>query len=288
MHQNGEIIDPPVSTNEISSNDLKYSFSRADAPTFETSSQGSSPSPFCATCLKNQHLFISSLQQFHVELDPFHPEYRRSERNYYKFKKHLEELYPQVCEDCFPNVQRGLEDAHRTSKSDIIRRTLSKSRLRARQTGRGITVAGTRDLVGRSLWFIGLLAEVLWHIITLSAIADRHTKTGVDPSLPIFISDLVSTLSKDSRFLPEGRSLGSWGLFCSSASFWWNPKFDNLSVGFTTHIRGYKNWYKHQLILLVVRGLFYFVMAHDDLTNSSGLAVGAAHLFILVFVTFVS
>ena len=102
------------------------------------------------------------------------------------------------------------------------------------------------------------------------------------------LRNLLSSLLQASFVLPTGSSLGRWGLFCSIASAWWNPKFNNLNVGFTTHITGYKHWYKHQLILLVVRGLFYFVMANEDFAISLDSSIAAAHLFILVFVTFVS
>jgi hypothetical protein len=169
-----------------------------------------------------------------------------------------------------------------------MRRSLAKSKLRVRNAARGVTVAGTRDFVGKSLWHIGLFGQLLWHIVALVAIADHHIKTAPDSSLPTFIPELLSTVSEASCILPRGSSLGRWGLFCSIASVWWNPKFNNLNVGFTTHITGYKYWYKHQLILLVVRSLFYFVMANDDLAISLHSSIGAAHLFILVFVTFVS
>ena len=185
-------------------------------------------------------------------------------------------------------MQRGLENAHKTSKSDIIRRSLSKSKLRVRRASRGITVHGTRDFIGRSLWYLGLLAQLLWHIIVLSAIIDHHMKTTPDSSIPVFISDLISSLCEVSQRLPKGSKLGRWGINCCFASLWWSPRFNNLNVGFTTHITGYKYWYKHQLVLLFVRGLFYFVMANKAFADSLQPAVGAAHLFTLVFVTFVS
>jgi len=288
LDDNGEITDPPVATNDIPPSNAKHSYSRAHSPSSDTFSQVPSPSPFCATCLKNQHLLISSLQQFHVELDPSHPEYKESERKYYRYRQTLEKTYPQVCEACLPNMTRGLEAAHKTSKSDIMRRSLAKSRRRVRQAARGITFASVRDFIGKSLWYMGLIAQLLWHIIMLSAIADEHLKTTPDPSLPAFISDWICALSEASYILPKGRTLGFLGLICSVASLWWSPHFNNLNVGFHGHITGYRYWYKNQLVLLLVRGLFYSVMANEDVTGSLSSAIGAAHLFIFVFVTFLA
>lgn len=153
---------------------------------------------------------------------------------------------------------------------------------------KGITFAGARDFMGSSLWYIGLLCQLLWHLVALVALADHHIKTALDSSYPSFIPDSLSALSEASSYLPKGSSLGRWGLRCCVASLWWSPRFNNLNVGFTTHITGYKYWYKHQLIFLVVRGLFYYVMANEVFENSFHSAIGAAHLFTLVFVTFVS
>jgi hypothetical protein len=223
-----------------------------------------------------------------VEVDPSHPNYKQSERNYYKYKKKLEQLYPQVCEDCLPNYYKGLEGAKNILKSDVIRNSLAKSKLRTKQAVQGMTVARMRDFVGSSLWYIGLLCQLLWHVIALAAVADYHLKTTPDSSYPSFIPAILSTLSEFFSYLPKGSRFGRWGLICCVASLWWSPKFNNLNVGFTTHITGYKSWYKHQLIFLVVRSLFYYVIANKAFEDSFHSAVGAAHLFIFVFVTFVS
>ncbi len=169
-----------------------------------------------------------------------------------------------------------------------MRRSLANSKLRARKAMTGITPARIRDFIGQSLWCTGFICQLFWHIIALVAIANHHVITMPDYSVPDFVPPLLSALTEVTSLLPMGNSLGRWGLMCSFASFWWSPKFNNLTVGFTNHITGYKYWYKHQLIMLVVRCLFYFVMANKDFADSLHSAVGAAHIFILVFITFVS
>jgi hypothetical protein len=149
-----------------------------------------------------------------------------------------------------------------------VRKSLDKSR-KMRSTIKRITFADTRDLMGKLLWHLGLLCQLLWHIIALAAIADHHYMTAPHPSLPASVSALLSTLSEASSLLPPGSVLGRWGLICSVASLWWNPKFKHWNRGFSSHIKGFGDWYKHQFILFVVRGLFYFIMRDSDFAGTS-------------------
>ena len=164
---------------------------------------------------------------------------------------------------------------------------LDKSR-RMRVALRGVTLARMRDAIGRLLWYTGLLGQVLWDGIALVTIAQHYYTITADASPPAYISAILPKLAEASPFLPKGNSLGRWSLICSAASFWWNPKFNELKIGFTTHIKGYGDWYKHQFILLVLRSLFYFVMRDRDFAETIPGPVAGAHLFVLVFVTLVS
>ena len=197
-------------------------------------------------------------------------------------------MYPQVCEDCWPKVRERVVETKKISRSDNLRRKLDKSR-KMRLAIKRITLADTRDFMGKFLWYIGLFGQLLWHITALVAIAGHYRTTTPDSPLPAFIPALLFTLSEACSFLPTGSSLGRWGLIFSAASFWWNPQFRQWYNGFSIHIEGIGDWYKHQFILLVLRGLFYFVMRERDFTDTSTAPAGAAaHLFILLFVTFVS
>ncbi|KAG8675787.1 hypothetical protein FPOAC1_001780 [Fusarium poae] len=87
LDHNGEITDPPVATEREAPATL-YANPRPSSPSLPQDSI------FCTTCLKNQRLFTSSLAQYLPD-DPNHPEYAELERNYYRYRKGLEERYPQ-------------------------------------------------------------------------------------------------------------------------------------------------------------------------------------------------
>jgi hypothetical protein len=182
-----------------------------------------------------------------------------------------------------------MSGALKLAKDDFVRKALNKSRREGPALrSNGITLEGGVICMGKLLWFIGLLGQLLWNFTVVVAIIQHYYAIGPNASLPPHLSALLSTLSEASSSLPSGRTAGLWGLMCSVISFWWNPKFKNLNRGFASHIKGFGDWYNHQFISLVIRGLFYFVMRNESHADSNPSATGAAHGFIAVFITFVS
>ena len=138
--------------------------------------------------------------------------------------------------------------------------------------------------MGKFLWYMGLIGQLLWNIFTVAGITEHHVTT-LDSSLLPFVATSLSTVSEISSYVPAGTNLAFWGLACSLFSLWWNPKFQNLNKGFMNHVTGYGKWYANQATLFAIRCLSYFVMAREGWADE---ITAAAHGFIFVFTTFVS
>lgn len=211
------------------------------------------------------------------------------ERKYFEYRNNLEKRYPQVCEDCEPRVLERMKQAGRTAKTDYLRRLMDKSRARrSANRGNAITFSGSLESMGKFLWYMGLLGQLLWHITALAASTTHIYPAMLDYPLPTFISTPLTTLSEITTSIPISSNLGRWSLVCSAASFWWNPKFKYLNKGFMNHIKGFGDWYKYQVLLLVVRGLCYFSMGTGILADPSATPTRTAHVFIFGFITYVS
>ncbi|RDL37787.1 uncharacterized protein BP5553_05220 [Venustampulla echinocandica] len=273
LDENGEITDPPVATDYAAPAKRQYAIPGPDSP---PASQESDVTLFCQTCLKNQHLYTSSLAQYYVETDPAHPQYREMERKYFKYKEDLERRYPQVCEDCEPRVLERMRQAGKIAKSDYLRQLMQKSRSRrTKANSYSISFVDT----GRLLWYAGLLGQFMWNGIALLAAAQLSPLPALKPYLQPTLLSLFGALISAATSSPWAW----WSLCCTISSLWWNPKFKEANRGFMNHINGFANWYKFQGIMVVTRSLTYHIMGTGVLADPNSEATIAAHIVSLGF-----
>jgi hypothetical protein len=257
-------------------------------PQFEPapSSQEPDTSLFCSTCLKNQHLFTTSLAQYDVDIDPNSPHYKENERNYYRYRNGLEKRYPQVCEDCEPKVLEQMREAGRTAKTDYLRRLMEKSRAR-RSAGQAHAGVLSTESIGKVLWYLGLLGQLLWHIIALVGASQHYHPLLMEPFTRKIMS--ISSFYFAHAVIPLSRSsLAQSSLLCSAASVWWNPKFKQMKNGFMNHIQGFGDWYKYQALLFAIRGLSYFIVGNGVLADPYASSTVTVHAFIFGFVIYLA
>jgi hypothetical protein len=173
--------------------------------------------------------------------------------------------------------------AGKTAKTDYLRRLLQQSRAR-RATARStkITFSGSLEFVGKFLWYFGLAAQLLWHFTALIVTAQHRYTMIFDNYMPPTLLMMVRLATESSDVLL------SWSFQCTLSSIWWNPKFKHFNNGFMNHIRGFGEWYKYQAILLLVRGLYYYMIRTTALRDPLSPATLGAHLFGFGFVTHVS
>ncbi|KAL2684636.1 hypothetical protein Neosp_005715 [[Neocosmospora] mangrovei] len=269
LDEDGEITDPPVAT-EREAPATQYAVPRQSPP--------SSPrdSIFCSTCLKNQRLFTSSLAQYLPD-DPNHPDYPELERNYYRYRKGLEERYPQVCDECAERVEGQIRQAGYTAKTDHLRRMMEKSRGRRTDPGRN-TVLDWANSLGRGLWWGGLAMQMLWHIKTLSYVLEHPDEGMYDPDDKSWPTMAAAALSWAVAFLPPADTLISGAVTASILSAWWNPQFVQVSRGFTRHLLGFTQWYSFQGLIIFFRILFRRVLEMNGGRGQSRSAQLSAHL----------
>ncbi|KAH8821226.1 Ima1 N-terminal domain-containing protein [Xylogone sp. PMI_703] len=283
LDENGEITDPPIDT-VYASNSQHYAFPRPASP-----SPGPETNLFCARCLKNQHLYTASLAQYDVETDPSHPDYKALERKYFAFRRDLERRYPQVCEDCEPKVLERMREAGKAAKSDYLRRLMDRSREnRQNHRAKGLNLDSSLNIVGQTLFYLGLAGQVVWNTRTLVMAANLNPALAVNtwpvvdklPSLPIALK--IRFLAMD-----WGQLVRS-SLLCSICAIWWNPMFKQMNKGFVNHVKGFDDWYKYQSILLIARAMFFWLMGTGIFIDASSNESVGAHAFMLGFLIFIT
>ncbi|KAL2160183.1 hypothetical protein VTH06DRAFT_1839 [Thermothelomyces fergusii] len=249
---NGDITDPPVATESESTPSQLFAFARPVSPPPSSPSGGGDGDGdviFCDTCLKNQHLLNASLAQYLP--DPDDPDYEEREKDFHRFRRNQERLYPQICDQCEPRVRRRLEKAQYTAKADLLRRMLDRS---ASARGRVGARAWPDRLAaaGRWLWIAGFVLQLAWHAVVVHRLLSQHlVRAGPDDGLSALkllrlCGPLVGSLPSDERLL-------GWSCLATVLGVWWNPRFPHVYRGFTRHVSGVPTWYCFQAVAVALR-----------------------------------
>ncbi|KIH90772.1 hypothetical protein SPBR_00155 [Sporothrix brasiliensis 5110] len=282
LDENGDITDPPTSTTAVAETTSPFFASGPEpfhdsfgSPGSASSNGGGYGSPslgngdqsgvFCKTCLKNQHLFISSLAQYFPS-DPNHPDTPELERKYFRFRQGLEQRYPQVCADCEPRVLDRIRDAGYTAKTDHLRRMVDYSR-QVRLTR--ATPLDASNWLGRRLWWAGLLLQMLWQAGVLGSfllpVASLPSTDDLGFDSDAVVGDSAASQTASRRpavvlvepllrlLVCNTGFLRSACIAATLASCWWNPFFVQTVRGFTKPLIGIPTWYVHQATIVLVR-----------------------------------
>ncbi|OAA55797.1 hypothetical protein SPI_08004 [Niveomyces insectorum RCEF 264] len=334
---NGDITDPPTSTTAPETDSTTAPLFATAPPSFVRNRAGDGTragvsggadgeSVFCATCLKNQHLFVASLAQY-FPADPDHPDAPELERKYFRFRQNLEQRYPQVCAQCEPRVLARLQAAAYTAKTDHLRRMVDYSR-RVRLARP--TYLDAADRLGRWLWWAGLLLQFFWQAGVLgrivAAVGDGTAAATLGTTSDDDGLDLDIVLGTDDGFVDgvfvnhaagSGHAAIPWMLqpvlrrlvanadrlqaLCVGATVagcWWNPHFVQTARGFTKPLIGLPTWYAYQATILLVRvALAKLTGLAGEHTDGDGdgdellpafppAAIAGAHIFVAVFVLY--
>ncbi|KAI1343838.1 Ima1 N-terminal domain-containing protein [Xylariaceae sp. FL0016] len=256
LDENGDITDPPSTSSAVETNHVQYAIPRTSAvrspsPTILSGTLGSDDSPFCATCLRNQHMLTTSLAQFEWPDDVSTAEYATRERKYYALRRDLEERYPQVCADCEPIVDSKLHQACYTAQTDHLKRTLARTRSQRKEPKqRGFLDAV--DLAGKWSWYIGFGLQSLWQVALLCVLVTEPYAANTD-DLWTVSAMLGATNRLVMERMPDIDKIMQWAINLGMCSFPWNPKFKQTIRGFTAHILGFRQWYTFQLLILLSR-----------------------------------
>ncbi|KAJ9261550.1 hypothetical protein DTO195F2_4080 [Paecilomyces variotii] len=279
LDENGEITDPPAAE----TNPEVYG-PGASSPPFESVNFADS-SLFCSKCLRNQHLFTSTLASYFPA--PEDPAYAAYEREYPKFRQNLEERYPQVCQNCEPRVKERIRQAGYEAKSDHLRRMMERSK-----TGRVARKARNRNwrsllvFAGALGYWASVAGQLAWSIMGSLNAENAPSDCGDALTLSSFaacVTQSVITRRVDDYCSAGLASYAGIALLLGILSLWWNPKLRFKVEGRTGRFVGLGEYYKVQLIVMVLRSAFWAVLKDPSTSGLRADLPPALHAFMIVF-----
>ncbi|RKF83917.1 hypothetical protein GcM3_005025 [Golovinomyces cichoracearum] len=279
LDENGEITDPVVSSDCPTPPPTRYAIASSYGP-LDLSHDSNI---FCNLCLKNQHLYTSSLAQYHADLDVDNSDEDENIDAYNKFRRDLERRYPQVCEKCEPAALQRLRKAGKTAKADHLRRLMEKSRVgRFNKTKKTIFIT---DLLGKTLWKVGLSGQLVWSFMNIlhATFCDifSQSESKIYSAALEFVKQIIA--------ITTSRKWAYSVLLCTVFSTWWCPKYKEFNKGFTKQISGLRNWYSLQVAVTFLRITFYLLMDTRFLSSDPFSAVTTgAHLVMSLLTILIS
>jgi len=272
LDEHGEITDPLV--------DGKTPVRNSDA----RKPDASDDSPFCATCLRNQHMVQSSLAQFEWPEDETGAEYLARDKKYHLLSQDLRSRYPEVCADCEPRVMKRLGQASYTAQTDHLRRMITKTRSQRTEV-KSWGALDFLDLGGKWAWHASYVLQFTWHVATVFSLsADSVAMAEIRPAWILSVARVLRQLGSSPLGSPRVLTFAIQFGLCS---FPWNPRFKQSIRGFTAHILGFKQWYTFQLLAVLVRTM---ALSASQYALSHGLTPSAqlgAQVFLTVFTIYI-
>ncbi|KAG2418461.1 hypothetical protein HFD88_001562 [Aspergillus terreus] len=279
LDEKGEITDPPAAE----TNPDVYG-PDASSPPFETADFTGS-GLFCAQCVRNQHLFTSALASYFPPTDD--PNYAAYEREYPKFRQNLEERYPQVCVKCEPRVRDRIRQAGYEAKSDHLRRMMDRSKAgRAARQARNWNWRSLLVFAGAIGYWTSIAGQFSWNMWSALDTEDALR----DPDEAVEPSSIVSCVHQvlETRRVPASCSVdlapyAGLALVAGILSIWYNPKLRLKVEGRGGRFVGLGEYYKVQLIVMVVRCAFWGVMRDPSSSGLEPTLPPALHIFMVFF-----
>ena len=250
---------------------------RTVSPVFASPDEGL----FCTKCIKNQHFFTQALASY---LPPStDPKYAAYEREYPKYRKGLEERYPQVCDECEPRVRERIRVTGYAAKTDHLRRMMDKTRgsqsIRYDWNWRHFVV-----YVGGIGWWSAVAGQVLWNAFGTLAAVDSGLG---DENPPASVKECVQQTFRDglrgSSCTDLAQPLAVWALVLGLLSSWWNPCLSKKLHGKLGRMVGLTEFYKLQGIINVCRLLIWYAMRDSKGSHLDASTTKAIHATMLAF-----
>ena len=172
-----------------------------------------------------------------------------------------------------------MKAAKKTAQADWLGRLLQKSK--NKKYNARVRSVSFFDVL-KLLWFAGVIGQLVWNATTLIAASLHNAEANIDLYIPQILLILFGPLTSPVM----SKTLAWRSLQLSFLSFAWNPKIKEAVAGgarLHTHIKGYRHWYKLQLVMIVTRSLTYYFMGKGILADPFGPAATGAHLVSFVF-----
>ncbi|KAH0548622.1 hypothetical protein GP486_007834 [Trichoglossum hirsutum] len=285
LDENGEIADhvPPSPADKIRYADPRPASTKPKPHSFPSS--GDDNKPFCPTCLKNQHLFTQALASYLPS--PTDPRYPAYEASYPEYRQKLEQRYPQVCAECEEGVVKQIRQAEYMANTEYLRRKIEATRNGARKT-LAQSWGWRRILIftGGVTWILSLSLQGLWHLHAAKAqqIPDGGLIGDMSDITPKRFLRSCVLLKDDMDCLSLTAYLVRVSLAMAVGSIWWNNQLWKKTLGTWARLAGLADYYRLQLVILLVRTTAWWILRHDVVMRPKKEALRAAHLFLLAFI----
>ncbi|KAJ5408386.1 hypothetical protein N7509_002269 [Penicillium cosmopolitanum] len=280
LDQNGDITDPPTAA----TNPQAYG-SDAQSPRFESIGFEESDL-FCSRCIRNQHLFTHSLAAYQAPSDD--PSFDH-ENHYAQYRRSMEDRYPTVCDNCEPRVRQRIKQAGYEAKADHLRRMMDQTR--ASKTARQARNRSWQSLLvyaGAIGYWGSVCGQLAWDVLgalTAPSSPTAETDVSMDPSVHL-MTCVGQTL--DGGRIPvecayDLAPAAGLALVAGSLSLWWNPRLRMKIEGRSGRFKGLAEYYQVQLIVMVVRCVFWSLLKDPFASGIEATLPAALHMFMILF-----
>lgn len=242
---------------------------------------------FCSTCLRNQHLYTSSLATFYPEDDDTLN--TEDDPNYEKYRRDLELRYPQVCETCEPRVKQQMRQAGYEAKADNLRRIMDRTReFKANQRARERGWQSSLVYLGSLCYWLSIGGQLVWDFTCAVTLAPFVV--ALNPSSPALsaLMRLTVQVTELQSSLIDPSSVARTALIMGCLSIWWNPKLRMKVVGSHGRLANLAEYYEIQLIFMLIRVIFWSLFKDPSASGIDALKCMAGHLFMMLFTNLVS
>ncbi|KAL4760790.1 uncharacterized protein BDW70DRAFT_160465 [Aspergillus foveolatus] len=281
LDENGDITDPPAT--ETNPDPPTPGPIKSSLESVDIGLTGSDL--FCAQCVRNQHLFTSALASYFPPSDD--PSYSAYEREYPKFRRNLEERYPQVCDQCEPRVKARIRQAGYEAKSDHLRRMMDRSKAgKAARKARQWNWRSLLVFAGAICYWASIAGQLAWDL-TNALPVDKSLRDSDGFSTSHVVVPRIRQVLQTLHLPTDGPAdLGPYAglsLVAGIFSLWYNPKLRLKVEGRGGRFLGLGEYYKVQLIVMVVRCAFWAVLRDPSSSGLDATLPPALHLFMFFF-----
>ncbi|KAJ5763958.1 hypothetical protein N7533_002639 [Penicillium manginii] len=280
LDQNGDITDPP----SAETNPQAYG-PDAQSPRFESIGFEESDL-FCSRCIRNQHLFTHSLAAYQAPSDD--PSFDH-ENHYAEYRRGMEDRYPTVCDNCEPRVRQRIKQAGYEAKADHLRRMMDQTR--ASKTARQARNRSWQSLLvyaGALGYWASFCGQLAWNVLgalTAPSSPTADIDVSMDPSVH-FMTCVGQTLEGGRIPVECAYDLApaaGLALVAGSLSLWWNPRLRMKIEGRSGRFKGLAEYYRVQLIVMVVRCVFWSLLKDPSASGIEATLPAALHMFMILF-----
>ncbi|KAH8697164.1 Ima1 N-terminal domain-containing protein [Talaromyces proteolyticus] len=279
LDENGEITDPPTSVTDAPDVSMNAAQSSSQLSAFDQTEL------FCSKCIRNQQILINILGSYLPDIDD--PRYPAFEKEYPRYRRNMEERYPQACENCEQKVNERLRETGYEAKADHLRRIMDRSkRSRASRRARNRNWRHIVDIAGLLGYWISIVVQLVSNVMGALEGSDAVIHRTPSPLLVAFMSHRSRILSWIGC---SSQDLASFGLIPGLLTIWWNPRLHYKVEGFNGRILGLNQYYQCQLIVMATRfGLWALLKDTDNFEPNLPPTLHAFMIFFMILTTIAS